>query len=97
MQRKAEHITQRVLVVGDGSFLANSFVANGGNLALGINMVNWLAGDDNLISIQPNLMKDTTVSYTKLQGALIFGGFIVLLPLAFVVTGVTIWRRRRTR
>ncbi len=97
MQRRAEHITQRVVVVGNGSFLANSFVANGGNLGIGVNMVNWLAGDDNLISIQPNLMKDTTVTYSKLQGALIFGGFIVLLPLAFVISGVMIWRRRRTR
>lgn len=97
MQRKAEHITQRVVVVGNGSFLANTFIANGGNLGLGINMVNWLAGDDNLISIQPNLMKDVTVTYSKLQGLLIFGGFILLLPLAFVITGIMIWRRRRTR
>ena len=97
MERKAEHITQRVVVVGNGSFLANSFIANGGNLGLGVNMVNWLAGDDNLISIQPNLMKDVNVSYTQAQGLLIFGGFIIVLPLAFLVTGIMIWRRRRTR
>jgi ABC-type uncharacterized transport system involved in gliding motility auxiliary subunit len=97
MERKAEHITQRVVIVGNGSFLANTFIANGGNLSLGVNMVNWLAGDDNLISIQPNLMKDVTVNYTKGQGLLIFGGFILILPLAFLVAGIMIWRRRRTR
>ncbi len=97
MERKAEHITQRVVVVGNGSFLANTFIANGGNLSLGVNMVNWLAGDDNLISIQPNLLKDVTVNYTKTQGLLIFGGFILVLPIAFLVAGVMIWRRRRTR
>ncbi len=97
MERKAERITQRVIVVGNGNFLSNSFIANGGNLTLGLNMVNWLAGDDNLIAIQPNLLKDVTVTYTKLEGLLIFGGFIILLPIAFLVTGVLIWRKRRTR
>lgn len=97
MERKAERITQRVIVVGNGNFLSNSFIANGGNLTLGLNMVNWLAGDDNLIAIQPNLLKDVTVTYTKLEGLLIFGGFVILLPIAFLVTGIVIWRRRRTR
>lgn len=97
MERKAEHITQRVVVVGNGSFLANTFIANGGNLTLGLNTVNWLAGDDNLIAIQPSLLKDVTVKYSKVQGLLIFGGFIIVLPIAFLVTGILIWRRRRTR
>lgn len=97
MQRKAENITQRVVVVGNGNFLANSFIANGGNLDLGINIVNWLAGDDKLITIQPKPLKDVTVSYTGLQGLLIFGGFVLLIPLACLVVGIMIWRRRRTR
>lgn len=97
MQRKAENITQRVVVVGNGNFLANSFVSNGGNLDLGINMVNWLAGDDKLISIQPKPLKDVTVSYTATQGFLIFGGFVIVLPLTLLVIGIVIWRRRRTR
>jgi len=97
MQRKAENITQRVIVVGGGSFLANAFISNGGNLDLGINMVNWLAGDDNLIAIQPKPLKDVTVAYNALQGILIFGGFVVVLPLASLIAGIVIWRRRRTR
>jgi ABC-type uncharacterized transport system involved in gliding motility auxiliary subunit len=84
-------------VVGNGNFLANSFIANGGNLDLGINMVNWLAGDDQLISIQPKPLKDVTVTYTALEGILIFGGFVVVLPLALLIAGIVIWRRRRTR
>jgi len=97
MERKAENITQRVVVIGNGSFLANSFVANGGNLDLGINIVNWLAGDDKLITIQPKPLKDVSVSITPTQGTLIFGGFVLVLPLAFLVAGIVIWRRRRTR
>ncbi|HQR60454.1 MAG TPA: Gldg family protein [Methylophilaceae bacterium] len=97
MQRKAENVTQRVVVIGNGSFLANAFVASGGNLDLGINIVNWLAGDDKLITIQPKPLKDVNVSLSPTQGTLIFGGFVLVLPLAFLVIGIAIWRRRRTR
>jgi hypothetical protein len=97
MERKAENITQRVVVVGNGSFLANAFLANGGNLDLGINIVNWLAGDDKLITIQPKPLKDVNVALSPTQGTLIFGGFVLVLPLAFLIIGIAIWRRRRTR
>src|SRR5262249_44642411 len=39
---------QRVVVVGNAGFLSNTFLGNGGNLDLGVNMVNWLSGDDRL-------------------------------------------------
>ncbi|MDR2220759.1 MAG: GldG family protein [Methylobacillus sp.] len=97
MQRKAENITQRVVVVGDGNFLANQFISNGGNLDLGINMINWLANDDQLISIQPKPLKDMSVSYTATQGTMIFGGFVIVLPLVLLIAGIVVWRRRRTR
>jgi hypothetical protein len=97
MQRKAENTTQRVVVIGNGNFLANSFVANGGNLDLGISIVNWLAGDDKLITIQPKPLKDVNISISKTQGTIIFGGFVLALPLAFLVIGIVVWRRRRTR
>ncbi len=53
---------QRVVVVGNGNFLSNTFITNGGNLDLGINMINWLSGDDKLISIQPMPLKDVNVT-----------------------------------
>jgi hypothetical protein len=35
---------QRVVVAGTGHFLSNQYVGLLGNLDLGVNMVNWLAG-----------------------------------------------------
>src|SRR6202008_1435041 len=52
---------QRAVVVGNGSFLSNAFVANGGNRGLGANMINWLSGDENLITIQPKSAHDTRI------------------------------------
>jgi len=49
---------QRVVVMGNANFLSNTFITNQSNVDFGINIVNWLAGDDNLITIQPKLLKD---------------------------------------
>lgn len=91
---------QRVVIVGNANFLSNTFLANGGNLDLGINMVNWLAGDDSLITIQPKPLKDVNVIIPSDAGGktialLIFIGFRWILPIGLLIAGFTIWWRRR--
>ncbi|HZV99590.1 MAG TPA: GldG family protein [Methylophilaceae bacterium] len=91
---------QRVVIVGNGNFLSNTFIANGGNLDLGINIVNWLAGDDSLITIQPKPLKDVNVIIPsdtggRIMAALIFFGFRLVLPIGLLVAGVVIWWKRR--
>lgn len=88
---------QRVVVVGNGSFLSNTFIGNGGNRNLGVNIVNWLAGDENLITIQPRTAVDTRIEIDQVTLYLIAFAFLFVLPLVFVITGTAIWwRRRRT-
>lgn len=86
---------QRVVVVGNGSFLSNTFIGNGGNRALGANMVNWLAGDDSLITIQPRETTDSRIDIDQSALYLIAFSFLIALPLLFLVTGAVIWWRRR--
>lgn len=91
---------QRVVIVGNANFLSNTFLANGGNLDLGINMVNWLAGDERLITIQPKPVKDVNVIIPsdpvgKIMAALVFFGFRLLLPIGLLIAGIVIWWRRR--
>lgn len=97
LQRPVKNKDQRVVVVGSGAFLANSYLGNGGNLDLGINMVNWLTGDENLISIQPHPTVDQGLQLTKTAGAAISLGFLVALPLLLLGSGVALWLRRRKR
>ncbi|TSA49863.1 MAG: ABC transporter [Nitrosomonadales bacterium] len=102
MERKVQNKNQRVVVVGNGSFLANTFIANGGNLDLGVNMVNWLAGDDSLIAIQPKPLKDVNLiipsdTKNRILAVLVFFGFRLFLPIGLLVAGVMIWLRRRKR
>ena len=86
---------QRVVVVGDGDFLANAYLGNGGNQQLGLNMVNWLAGDERLINIQPTPASDNQLGLTPSQAVIISLGFLVGLPLLFAGIGVGVWWRRR--
>jgi ABC-type uncharacterized transport system involved in gliding motility auxiliary subunit len=91
---------QRVVVVGNGNFLSNTFITNGGNLDLGINMINWLSGDDNLISIQPMPLKDVNVTIPDNQMSFIiawtvFHSFEYFIPISFFVLGILFWFKRR--
>ena len=76
------------MVVGNGSFLSNTFIGNGGNRDLGVNIVNWLAGDDNLITIQPRGAADSSIDIDQITLYLIAFSFLLVLPLAFMITGV---------
>ncbi|MES2554258.1 MAG: GldG family protein [Pseudomonadota bacterium] len=100
LERKYGKKGQRVVVVGNGNFLANTFIGNGGNNDLGINMVNWLAGDDSLITIQPKPLKDVNVmipndAWGRLVAMVVFFGFRLALPIGLLVAGVVIWWKRR--
>ena len=86
---------QRAVVVGSGHFLSNTFLGNGGNLDFGINIVNWLAGDDSLITLQPRPAADSTLEIDQTMLYLIAFTFLLVLPLVFIVAGGIIWWRRR--
>ena len=91
---------QRVVVMGNGNFLSNTFITNGGNLDLGVNMVNWLAGDDKLITIQPMPLKDINVTIPDTDSGRIiawtvFHGFQYFIPLGMMIAGFYLWWKRR--
>ncbi len=52
-------------------------------------MLNWLAGDDALITVQPRTRSDLTLELTRSGLALVGFGFLLVLPLALA------GRRRR--
>ena len=86
---------QRVVVVGNGNFLANAFLGNGGNLQLGVAMLNWLSGDDKMITIAPRPAADAQINIDQTMLYLIALTFLLALPLAFAITGIVVWWRRR--
>ena len=92
---RAEGGEQRVVVVGDGDFLANSFVGNLGNMEFGRRVVEWLTGGDALVDIALPAVPDETLDLALWQRVTIFLFFGVGLPLALGGNGVLLWWRRR--
>ncbi len=93
-ERSRNERTQRVIAVGSGHFLANTYLGNGGNLDLGINMVNWLMGDDSLIAVQPRRVPDASLTLSKAWLLSIVIGYLIILPLLLLSLGALIWWRR---
>ena len=87
---------QRVVVIGNGDFLSNSYLGNGGNRALGERVFNWLLGDDQLISMPPRGAPDRVLSVSQGELSALTIGFMVVMPLLLLLIGGLIaWRRRR--
>lgn len=86
---------QRVVVTGDGDFLSNAYLNNGGNLMLGLNILNWLSHDDSFININTESAPDRTLTLSHMQQAVISLGFLFVLPLLLIACGLLIWTRRR--
>ena len=91
---------QRIIVMGNANFLSNTYITTFGNLDFGVNMINWLSGDDSLITIQPMPLKDINVTIpsddkSRLVAWMIFHGFQYFIPLAFFIAGFWLWWKRR--
>ena len=95
LQRNIQDREQRIVVVGNGAFLSNSFAGNGGNIDLGMNMVNWLAGEEHLITLQPRSSKDSNLTLSKTQLGIIGLGFLLVVPLLLASWGIYLWWKRR--
>ncbi len=87
---------QRVVLIGDGDFLSNTFLGNGGNRALGERIFDWLLGDDALVNLPPRGAPDRVLRISQAQLSGVTLGFLVVLPLLLLGIGGWIsWRRRR--
>lgn len=95
--RRGGESGQRIAVVGDGDWLSNAYVGNGGNLELGLRLFGWLAGDDERIVIAPDQAPDMTVALSRPLAMLIAAGFLLVLPALLAGCGGVIWLRRRRR
>lgn len=88
---------QRIVVIGDGDFLSNTFLGNIGNLEMGMRLFNWLTHDDQFIDIPVKVAKDNKLHLTTIAMVVIGFGFLFVIPMGLLGTGFFIWRRRKRR
>jgi ABC-type uncharacterized transport system involved in gliding motility auxiliary subunit len=90
-----ENSQGRFVVVGSSLWAANSFIGSLGNRDLAVNTINWLASDEDLISIRPKERDDRRITLTRAQMSRLVITSQFLLPLLVVLGGISAWWRRR--
>jgi ABC-type uncharacterized transport system involved in gliding motility auxiliary subunit len=85
----------RVVVVGDSDFAANRAIAIGVNKDLFLNMSNWLAQQENLISIRPKDPADRRIQLTSDQHTLLNILALAVIPGLLFATAFRVWWKRR--
>lgn len=97
LSRDTDKRKQRVVVVGDADFLSNTFLGNGANLDLGMNLVNWASSDEDFIDLPGRTAPDQSLALSRPAQVTIAFGFLIILPLFLLGTGIVVWWRRRRR
>jgi len=90
-----ENSEGRFVVVGSSSWVANSFISFNGNSDLGLDAMNWLSSDEDLISIRPKPPEDRKVNMTGAQFNWVRLSSQFLFPGALLLAGLSVWWRRR--
>jgi ABC-type uncharacterized transport system involved in gliding motility auxiliary subunit len=93
--RKSASGEARVVVIGNSAFAANPYVGQQKNGDLFYNTINWLAQDENLISIRPKSQTNRRVTLTQGQSSALTWLDLLILPGIVIFSGVYIWWKRR--
>lgn len=84
-----------LLVAGDSDFANNTNFGLSGNGDLFLNMVSFLAEEENLISINRKEKEGRPMLMTQSQGTMLFWTVMVLVPALVVGAGMGVYRVRR--
>lgn len=85
----------RFVVIGNSTFLGNSFITFNANKDLALNAVNWLASDEDLISIRPKAPEDRRLNVSAAQMRMFFWFALIALPLLIIGSGISVFLKRR--
>jgi ABC-type uncharacterized transport system involved in gliding motility auxiliary subunit len=93
--RKSAGGEARLVAIGNSEFAANPYLDQQKNGDLFYNALNWLAEDENLISIRPKSPTNRRVTLTQGQSSALTWLDLIFLPGMVILSGVYIWWKRR--
>jgi ABC-type uncharacterized transport system involved in gliding motility auxiliary subunit len=85
----------RFVALGTSAPVANVYLGFQGNRDLFMNMVNWLAEDEDLISVRPKPPDSQHLDVTARQMNNILYMGVLGLPLLIIAIGTSVWWQRR--
>jgi ABC-type uncharacterized transport system involved in gliding motility auxiliary subunit len=85
----------RLVVVGTADFASNQFLNAQGNRDFFLNVVSWLAEQEDMISIRPKETKQSPVVLTSAQSGIVLWLPLAVLPGAVLFCGIVVVLQRR--
>jgi ABC-type uncharacterized transport system involved in gliding motility auxiliary subunit len=83
-----------VAVFGDADFASNAYFRQQGNGNLFLNTINYLAEEEDLISIRPKQIDDSRLTLTSAEVSTLFYLVVIAIPLVVIVLGVIVFFKR---
>jgi ABC-type uncharacterized transport system involved in gliding motility auxiliary subunit len=87
--------SDRLTVIGNSDFAENQWIALQRNGDLFFNTIDWLAQDENLISIRPKSTTSRRITLSEGQVAVLRWVELIFLPGFVILLGISIWWKRR--
>jgi ABC-type uncharacterized transport system involved in gliding motility auxiliary subunit len=87
----------KLVVVGDSDWVTNQFLPQVFNRDLVLNIMNWLGGQEELISIRPRVISASRAQLTPDESRRIFYLVVLIMPEMLLLLGLTVWWRRSTK
>jgi ABC-type uncharacterized transport system involved in gliding motility auxiliary subunit len=92
---ESEPTAARIVIIGDSEFANNSFLQFSGDEDFFLNVISWLAEEEDLIAIRPKDPEDRRVNLTAKQARIVMYLTLLVLPLCVLGLGVGVWLKRR--
>lgn len=90
-------IRSRLVVAGDVDLFSDAFLGELGHGRLAVQAIDWLALDDDLVSVSANLARPRPLLLTPARLTYLRVLTAGVVPLAFLVAGIAVWTMRRSR
>lgn len=81
-------------IFGDSDFARNGYFNSQGNSNLFLNTVNFLAEEEDLISIRPREIEDRRLTMTQADVSTLLYLVVILIPVLMIIIGVVVYYRR---
>ncbi|HPG41006.1 MAG TPA: Gldg family protein [bacterium] len=88
-------LKSRLAVFGDADFASNGYIKVQGNTDLFMNVISWMAGEEDLISVRPRDPEDRRINISQKQSRLILYLGVLLLPIVIFATGIVVYIKRK--
>lgn len=86
---------RRIFVSGNSTFVTNTYRKFPKNFMLFLNSVNWISGEERLISFNNPVIEDKPIFMSKNQIGLIFYFSIIFCPLVLIIIAFVLYKRRQ--